>query len=248
MKKGYSFTFLAVFATLLLVANIALCQVKIAPQVLTKAQWQQYFTTYFGVKNADEIKITVASTDIPYPGVWWYAGDQADKYRLYKINKDADFMVMPSNNGIGTYLFYFNHKKTSENWVEMNFVADSIFCEKLAAGIYMFQFNDDGFRINGDSSGFKRYVFVGAQGRLVNRSLVAHNCTVALNNVDAPDNTLYLNVLYKLHAGCSKCFSVDYRNFMLLTNLDDVEDLNGTIIIDAVHHSNIKTLSAAGSN
>ncbi len=207
-----------------------------------------YFTKHFKIKNTDAIKTEVTPGEIPYPVVWKYAGDKkemADKYRLYNVGGSGDYMTMPSNNGVGTYLFYFDNKAPEKDFMELNFVADSITCNKLSKEVFMFRFNDDGFKINGDSNGFKRYVFVSNQGRIGTKSIVAHGCSITVNSVDTTRSIIYLNVAYAKHPSCSKCFRFDYKNFLLLTDLDDVEDLNGTIVIDAVHYCFIKKIGEA---
>lgn len=222
----------------------AFCQSAIKPQVLTKVQWKDYFARNYNLKNSDTLTIDVPKTDIPYPKKWWYAADKnkalKDKYALYKVSADADFVTMPSNNGIGTYIFYFNHKNPSENWVEMNFVADSIKLKMLTPGIFMFQLNDDGFKIPGDSSGLKRYIFVGADGRICDKSVVAHGCYFTKGSVDTLHTTVYFDISYSNRPGFPKSFRLDYRIYRLLTSLDDVEDLNGNIILDSIHYCLIR--------
>jgi hypothetical protein len=44
-----------------------------------------------------------------------------------------------------------------------------------------------------------------------------------------------------------KCFRLDYKNQLLLTDLDDVEDLNGSIILDAVHYTYIKKVEGSAN-
>ena len=124
----------------------------------------------------------------------------------------------------------------------MNFMADSVICKKLSNDVFMFQMNDDAFKINGDSGGFKRYLFVGKDGRIGSKALVAHGCVIKMNSVDTVHHIIYLDVIYTKHPSCSKCFRFDYKNFLLLTDLDDVEDLNGSIIVDAVHYCPIKKI------
>src|SRR6185312_2718595 len=219
----------------------AFSQGALKPQVLTKAQWKDYFAKNFNLKNADTITLDLQKTDIPYPKKWWYAADKKkelkDKYVLYKVSADADFMIMPSNNGIGSYIFYLNHKNPDQSWVEMNFVADSIKLKKLVTGIFMFQLNDDGFKIGGDSSGLKRFIFAGADGRICNKSVVAHGCYFIPGVADTAHTTVYFDIRYKKGQGFPKTFRLDYRTYQFYTSLDDVEDLNGNIILDNVHYA-----------
>jgi hypothetical protein len=219
------------------------CQAIVKPQVLTKTEWENYFAKHFKINGA-EVKVVKAPGDIPYPSTWKYVGDidkeKKDKYLLYSTGPNTDYMVMPSNNGAGTYLFYFDHKNPENDLVEMNFLADSIQCRQLSPDVLMFQFNDDGFKIKGDSSGFKRYIFVSKTGRFASKSLVAHACSVILNSVDSLHSLIYLNIIYAKGSDCKKCFKLDYRNFTLLTDYNDVEDLSSNIVIDAVHYISIK--------
>ncbi len=221
-------------------------QTIIKPKVLSNSEWQNYFSKYYKVKSTEDVKTVTPQGDIPYPLVWKYAGDKdkdkTGRYLLYTVNATADFMIMPSNNGVGTYLLYFDHAHPEKNWVEMNFLADSVLCKQLTHDTYMFQFNDDGFKINGDNSGFKRYVFVSSSGKIATQSVVAHTCSVNLNSIDSTKNIVYLNVIYANGSAYRKNFRLDYKNFLLRTDMNDVEDLNGSIVIDAVHYTAIKSV------
>jgi hypothetical protein len=243
-NRFYALIILSIFG------STAFCQTNVKPQVLSKTEWLGYFTRHFQLKKPEAIKTEVVTNEIPYPSVWKYSGDNKDmkdKYRLYAVGGNGDYMTMPSNNGVGTYLFYFDNKNPDKDFMEMNFVADSISCKKLSKEVFMFQFNDDGFKIKGDSSGFKRYIFVSNQGRIGTKSIVAHGCTITINSIDTVHSVIYLNVVYAKHPSCAKCFRFDYKNFLLLSDLDDVEDLNGTIVIDAVHYCFIKKVEEASN-
>src|ERR1700722_9107229 len=111
-----------------LIGHTAFGQANVPAQVLSKAQWANYFSRYFNLKGPESIKADITTTDIPFPAVWKYTADKEtkNKYRLYTLADDHDYMTMPSNNGVGVYLFYFDHKNPGKNLVEMNFMADSI--------------------------------------------------------------------------------------------------------------------------
>ncbi len=229
-----------------LLAHAAFCQTNVPAQVLSKTQWTSYFAKYFNLKSPESIKTDIATNSIPYPAVWKYTANKEtkNKYRLYTLSDNHDYMTMPSNNGVGTYLFYFDHKNPEKNMVEMNFMADSISCKKLATDVFMFQLTDNEFKINDDSNGFNRYVFTDSQGRFASKAIVAHGCTLSMNNIDTVHSVIYLNVNYPKHITCSKCFRFDYKNFLMLTTLDKAGDLNGAIVIDAVHYCSIKKVES----
>jgi len=243
----HTITFVLLFFVFCL--NSSFGQTLIKPQVLDNAEWQGFFAKHFHLKNIRALKTTVAPGDIPYPTVWKYEGDidkeKKGKYLLFPAGPDADFLVMPSNNNVGTYLLYFNYPHPEKDFVEMNFMADSVICRQVTKDIFMFQFNDDGFKIGGDSSGFKRYIFVSTSGRLASKSLVAHTCVVTLNSVDTVRSLVYLYINYNNGAAYKKNFRFDYHNYLLLTDLNDMEDLNGSIVIDSVHYCPIKSVEEA---
>src|ERR1700739_364395 len=222
-------------------------QAVIQPKVLSKAEWQEYFAKHFSLKDAETVKTTIATTDIPFPTQWKYSAEKGkkstDKYRIYSIGTN-DYMTMPSNNGVGTYLFYFDHKNPANDWVEMNFVADSISCIKLSKDIFMFKFNNNDFKMPGDSGGFNRYVFTDKNGRMATQAILAHGCNITFNSIDSLHHSIYLNVANKKKATCLKCIQFDYKNFLLLSTISNADELNGTIVIDAVHYCFLKKVEA----
>jgi hypothetical protein len=222
-------------------------QTTVQPKVLNNTEWQEYFTRYFNLKDAETLKTTIATTDIPFPAQWKYAPEKGkkntDKYRVYTLGTN-DYMTMPSNNGVGTYLFFFDHKSPANDWVEMNFVADSISCIKLSKDIFMFKFNNNEFKIQGDSSGFNRYVFTDKNGHIATKAILAHDCSITLNSVDSLHHTIYLNVVNRKKTTCLKCMQFDYKNFLLLSAISNADELAGTIVIDAVHYCFLKKVEA----
>ncbi|HSY76213.1 MAG TPA: hypothetical protein VK890_05115, partial [Bacteroidia bacterium] len=105
---------------------------------MSKTEWLGYFSKHFQLKKPEAIKTEVTTSEIPYPSVWKYAGDNKDmkdKYRLYNVGGSGDYMTMPSNNGVGTYLFYFDNKTPEKDFMELNFVADSVTCNKLSKDV-----------------------------------------------------------------------------------------------------------------
>ena len=94
-------------ALLLLCNTIAFAQTPVAPKILSSTDWKAYFSKNFNLKNANGIKTDITSSDIPYPAEWKYSADKdkKDMYMLFNVSPTADYVAMPSNNGVGTYLF-----------------------------------------------------------------------------------------------------------------------------------------------
>jgi hypothetical protein len=242
MNKNYYKLLVIVF--FVLIESTAFCQTTVQPAVLSKSEWSAYFTKYFHLQSCEAIKTEVTTNNIPFPSVWKYAADNkivANKYRLYSFG-NADYMTVPSNNGIGTYLFFLDHKQPEKDFIEMNFVADSIACQQFAKGIILFKLTDTEFKIPGDSSNLNRYIFTDKNGRIAPKAIVAHGCSISFNSTDTVHSTIYFNVQYPNNLTCIKCLRFDYKNNLLLSDISNIAGRRGTLLVDDVHWCALKKI------
>jgi len=225
-----------------LATNTAFCQTTVKPVVLSKSEWSAYFVKYFHLQPAQTIKTEVATTGIPFPTIWKYTVDNkntANKYRLY-IFGNTDYLMVPSNNGIGTYLFFVDHNHPEKDFIEMNFVADSVTCQQFAKGIIIFKLTDTEFKIPGDSNSLNRYIFTDKNGRIAAKAIVANGCSISYNSIDTVRSTIYFNVGYANNTTCLKCLRFDYKNNLLLSDINNIGGHRGTLLVDDVHWCPLK--------
>jgi len=240
MNRKYYRLFATIF--LILIESKAFCQATVQPTILTKTQWSAYFTKHFNVTPGEPVKTEVSPSTIPFPSVWQYA--PTNKYRLYSFG-NTDYMALPSNNGIGTYLFFFDYTQPEKDFIEMNFVADSIVCQQLPKGILMFKLTNDEFKMPGDGNNFNRYIFSTKDGHIASKAVVAHGCSILYNSIDTLHSIIYFNIQYPNRVTCPKCMRFDYKNNMVLSDIGNIEGRTGTIQVDDVHWCPLKKVETA---
>lgn len=237
--KGKKYTKYVLF--FVLCGHLLLSQSVVQSRVLGSQQWNAYFGLNFFLKNTGTYKTVTAESNIPFPSVWKYMS--GGKYRLFNFGK-YDYMFMPSNNGVGTYMLYLNHLDYSKGFLEMNFLADSITCMQLPQNIIIFRLIDNEFKPKDDTLGFNRYLFTDKEGLLASKAVVTHGCNITYNSVDTVNSILYFNVQFSNHVMCLKCLRFNYKRNILKSDITNIDGNKGTIILDDVHSVTLKSIES----
>lgn len=201
--------------------------------MLSQADWNNYFATNLHIHTNGAITIKTAKADIPFPTNWKYIS--GGKYLLYSFG-NSDYLFMPGNNGVGTYMLYIDHNNKKKDYLVMNYIADSITCQQLPKGVILFRLTNSEFVQNADTLILNRYLFIDTNGKISSKAALTHGCVLKYNSIDTLHNSFYFDVAYTNNLTCNKCFNFNYSQLIIPLSMNTYSGTRGTIVVEGVHY------------
>ncbi|TRW27546.1 hypothetical protein FMM05_02590 [Flavobacterium zepuense] len=148
-------------------------QTILTPDTLSKVAWEKLFKKSFGKKVKKKLTIKIKNNNYFFPENWYYDDIKKDcsecNYLFYTIDENSFLLIMYNDVQVGNYIFYFNDKKISKSWVQINYLADVTNFFRINSELYMFELKYFDYSKNENTF---RYIFLNPSSGIITNEVI----------------------------------------------------------------------------